>query len=206
MYLPAHFNQPDLPTLHAFMKRYSFAVLCSVDESGTPFASHLPLLFDPDAGSHGSLIGHVAKANPQWKHADGHSVLAVFSGPHAFVSPAWYEAENVVPTWNYLAVHATGTFRAVHEPEELLRIVADLVDVYESGRPQPWRLDPSSEYTQRMLKGIVGFRIEITRLEGKWKLNQNHPPERRAKVIRALREQGGPDALAIADWMEKLAE
>jgi transcriptional regulator len=211
MYLPTHFSQPDVAVLHAFMKQHSFALLCSVDEAGVPFASHLPLLFEPQDTGHGILVGHMAKANPQWRHADGRSVLAVFSGPHAFISPAWYESENVVPTWNYLAVHVTGTFRAIHDSSELLRIVSDMVDVYEGGprrqdaaRSAAWRLDPSSEYTQGMLKGIVGFRIEITRLEGKWKLNQNHPPERRAKVVRALREQGGADALAIADLMERM--
>jgi transcriptional regulator len=205
MYLPSHFEQSDPATLHAFVRRHSFAVLCSVDADGVPFASHLPLLLEPDAPGPGVLVGHMARANPQWRHADDRDVLAVFSGPHAYVSPSWYEAENVVPTWNYLAVHATGTFRATHDRDALLRIVRDTVSVYEGSRPRPWVLDSSSEFIERMLAGIVGFRIEITRLEGKWKLNQNHPPERRAKVIRALREQGGEDALRIAEWMERSA-
>jgi transcriptional regulator len=203
MYVPAAFRQSDLATLHAFLRRHSFAVLCSTDEGGTPFASHLPLLFDERAKPAGVLVGHMARANPQWRHADGRPVLAVFAGPHAYVSPSWYEAEQVVPTWNYVAVHATGTFRAMHERDALLEIVRATVAVYEGPRPQPWQVGEPDEYLERMLRGIVGFRIEIERLEGKWKLSQNRPAEQRERVRRALRDQGGADAEAIADLMER---
>jgi transcriptional regulator len=199
MYLPSHFRQPDLAALHRLMRQRSFAVLCSTDEQGVPFASHLPLLLDPTPP--GVLVGHMARANPQWRHADGRPVLAVFSGPHVYVSPSWYEADEVVPTWNYVAVHAAGVFRAVHDRDALLRIVQETVAVYEGGRPRPWPLDPSA-YLDRMLRSIVGFRIVIERLEGKWKLSQNQPAERQAKVLRALRETPGEDAEAIADLME----
>jgi transcriptional regulator len=202
MYIPPAFRQSDLDTLHAFIEQHSFAVLCSAGE-GVPFASHLPLLLERRAAPLGVLVGHMARANPQWRHADGRTVLAVFAGPHAYVSPAWYEADDVVPTWNYAAVHATGVFRAVHDRDELLQIVRATVAVYEGPRPQPWRLGEPGEYLERMLKGIVGFRIEIGGLEGKWKLSQNHPAERRARVVRALRAQGGEDAEAIADLMER---
>jgi transcriptional regulator len=206
MYVPSYFNQPDLATLHQFIERHSFALLCSSGADGTPFASHLPLLLDRQSAAPGVLVGHMARANPQWRHADGRPVLAVFHGPHVYVSPAWYEAEDVVPTWNYVAVHATGVFRALHDRDALLRIVSDSVAYYESSRPQPWRLDVSGAYLERMLKGIVGFRIEIEKIEGKWKLSQNHPAERRAKVVRALRERGGPDDEAIARMMEQASE
>jgi transcriptional regulator len=205
LYIPASFHQSDLPTLHAFIERHSFAVLCSTAEDGTPFASHLPLLLDRTTPP-GVLVGHVARANPQWRHADGRGVLAVFAGPHAYVSPSWYEAAEVVPTWNYVAVHATGVLRAVHDRDALLKIVGDMVTRYEASRPRPWTLDVPADYLERMLRGIVGFRIEITRLEGKWKLSQNHDAERRRKVRRALREQGGEDATAIADLMEQAGE
>jgi transcriptional regulator len=148
----------------------------------------------------------MARANPQWRHADGRPVLAVFSGPHAYVSPAWYEAEDVVPTWNYVAVHATGVFRAVHGRDGLLGIVRDTVAVFEGGRPRPWALGGSREYLDRMLKGIVGFRIEVGRLEGKWKLNQNHPEERRRKVVRALEQAGDQQAREIARLMAEMLE
>jgi transcriptional regulator len=201
LYVPSVFGQTDLGTLHAFIERYSFAVLCSTDEDGVPFASHLPLLLDRTT-TPGTLVGHLAKANPQWRHADGRDVLAVFAGPHAYVSPSWYEATEVVPTWNYVAVHATGVFRAVHDRDELLKIVGALVTRYESARPRPWTMDLPDDYLDRMLRGIVGFRIEVRRLEGKWKLSQNQDAERRRKVRQALREKGGEDATAIADLME----
>ncbi len=202
MYVPAAFQEPDLTTLHRFIEGHSFALLCSPGE-GAPFASHLPLLLDRQGPPLGALVGHVARANPQWRHADGQRVLAVFSGPHAYVSPAWYEAENVVPTWNYVAAHATGVFRAVHDRDALLEIVRSTVEAYEASRPRPWQLGERNDYLDRMLGGIVGFRIEIEALEGKWKLSQNHPAERREKIVRALREQGGEDAEAIARLMEE---
>jgi transcriptional regulator len=204
VYIPAHFNQPDLAALHAVIERRSFALLCSAGAADAPFASHLPLLLDRNAAPPGALVGHMARANSQWRYADGRPVLAVFSGPHAYVSPSWYEAEEVVPTWNYVAVHVAGVFRAVHDRDALLAIVRDAVAFFEGGRPQPWTLDLSVASLDRLLRGIVGFRIVIETIEGKWKLNQNHPPERRRKVVRALRQEGGEDAEAVADLMERM--
>ncbi len=200
MYVPTAFQQSDLATLHAFMEQYSFALLCSTVEAGIPFASHLPLLLDRQSGV---LVGHMARANPQWRHADGRPILAVFSGPHVYVSPSWYEAEQVVPTWNYAAVHVNGVLHAIHERDALLRIVQDAIAHFEGDGPQAWRLDAPAEFIDRMLKGIVGFRIEITGIEGKWKLSQNQPADRREKVRRALREQGGEEAASIAELMER---
>jgi transcriptional regulator len=145
----------------------------------------------------------MARANPQWQHADGQRVLVVFSGPHAYVSPAWYETEDVVPTWNYVAVHVTGVLRVLHDPEALLALVSETVRFYEQSRPRPWQMTGSPGYIERMLRGIVGFRIEIENIEGKWKLGQNHSQERRAKVALALREKGGEDAEALAALMEQ---
>ena len=205
MYIPQAFAEADQGKLHGFIEAHSFGLLVSAHEGG-PFASHLPFLLERDAGPHGTLVGHMARANPQWRHADGRPVLAVFSGPHAYVSPAWYEAEDVVPTWNYVTVHATGVFRAVHDRDALLGIVRDTVAVHEGGRPRPWTLDVSGEFLDRMLKGIVGFRIEVGRLEGKWKLNQNHPEERRRKVVRALEQAGDQQAREIARLMAEMLE
>jgi transcriptional regulator len=202
VYIPASFRQTDLAELHRCIQRHGFALLCSVGDDGTPFASHLPLLLDRSGPGPGTLVGHMARANPQWQHADGRPVLAVFSGPHVYVSAAWYEAEDVVPTWNYVAVHATGVFRAIHDRDALLSIVRDFVAFYERGKAQPWHVSGSPEYLDRMLRAIVGFHIELTGIEGKWKLNQNQPAERRGKVVRALRAQGGEDAQAIADLMD----
>ena len=137
------------------------------------------------------MIGHVARTNPQWQQLSGQTVLAIFSGPHAYVSPSWYEADQVVPTWNYVAVHVYGRATIIEDKNSLLEIVEKLVKVYEQPMPQPWSFDAATVFAQRMLAQIVGFRIDIERIEGKWKLNQNQPIERREKVVRALQKRGG---------------
>jgi transcriptional regulator len=185
MYLPKHFAETDVPRLHAAIERYSFATLVS-SAADRMQGSHLPLLLDRESGPAGTLVGHMARANLQWREAAGKQVLAIFHGPHAYVSPAWYEADEVVPTWNYVAIHAQGTLTPIEDARELLQIVARTVRLYESGREHPWRLDEQAEYVARLLPQIVGFRIPVDRLEGKWKLNQNHPPARRRLVIQAL--------------------
>ena len=203
MYVPPHFAESDPARLHDFIERYSFGLLVS-QVGGVPFASHLPFLLDRTAGPHGTLLGHVARANPHWRELAGQTALAVFSGPHAYVSPTWFEAENVVPTWNYVAVHAYGQAAVVEDRAALLEIVQRSVAVYESAMPRPWVLDGSSAFVGRQLGRIVGFRIEIERLEGKWKLNQNHPVERRKKVADTLSRQSGDDARAVAEMMRAM--
>ncbi|QDT56671.1 Protease synthase and sporulation protein PAI 2 [Caulifigura coniformis] len=203
MYTPSSFRVDDLTTLHAFMERYSFAMLCS-STNGEQQATHLPLLLDRDSGPHGQLIGHMARANPQWKRAAGSQVMAIFAGPHAYISPTWYESNETVPTWNYAAVHAYGTFQPIEDDARLREIVRRTVDVYERSMPRPWSMDVvPPETIDKLLLGIVGFEIRIDRLEGKWKLNQNHPVERREKVVRALTATGRPDDVAIADLMRR---
>lgn len=202
MYVPATFAENDLSVLHDFIERNSFALLVSQADD-RPFASHLPLLLERTAGPNGTLVGHMARANPHGRDLDTQTVLCVFSGPHAYISPTWYEAENVVPTWNYTAVHAYGRVRLIHDPEPLLNIVRDSIAVYEKGMPRPWSLGPSDTFVDRLLAQIVGFRIEIERIEGKFKLNQNHPAERREKVIRALEAVGDENALAVAGLMAR---
>jgi transcriptional regulator len=203
MYVPPHFAVSDPAQLHDLIERYSFGLLVS-QVGGVPFASHLPFLLDRTAGPHGILLGHVARANPHWRELAGQKALAVFSGPHAYVSPTWYEAENVVPTWNYVAVHAYGRAAVVDDHAALLDIVQRTLAVYEAALPRPWTLDGSSAYIGRQLGSIVGFRIEIERLEGKWKLNQNHPVERRKKVADILGMQSGHDAQAVAAMMRRM--
>jgi transcriptional regulator len=203
MYVPPHFAETDPAKLHDFIERYSFGLLVS-QVGGAPFATHLPFLLERDAGPHGTLVGHMARANPHWKELANQPALAVFSGPHAYISPAWYEAENVVPTWNYVAVHATGRVELVEDPAALFDIVRRSVNVYESGKPRPWVLGERSTFTDRLLDQIVGFRLTVERLEGKWKLNQNHPVERRKNVVDALTGQGGEDANAMAAMMREM--
>jgi transcriptional regulator len=201
MYLPPVFAETDLAKLHAFIEQNSFGLLVS-QVDGQPFASHLPLLLNRRAGPYGCLIGHLARANPQWREAAGQQVLAVFSGPHAYISPRWYEAELVVPTWNYVAVHAYGSFAIVDDRDALTDILHQFVRVYEQSMPQPWALTGPEEFVRRMVAQVVGFHIPIERLEGKWKLNQNQPAERRTKVIRVLRERGDETSQAVAALME----
>jgi transcriptional regulator len=200
MYLPAAFAESDLTKLHDFIEQNSFGSLVSQFD-GLPFASHLPFLLERQTGPRGCLIGHTARANPQWEQAGGQTVLAVFFGPHAYISPSWYEADQVVPTWNYVAVHAYGRLQIIEDHDSLLAIVQRMVQVYEQGMPRPWSFAAPSTFVDRMLTQIVGFRIEIDRIEGKWKLNQNHPADRRRKVMRALQERRDENSHAVAAIM-----
>jgi transcriptional regulator len=202
MYIPAPFAESNLARLHDFIERNSFGLLVS-QVDGSPFGSHLPLLLERTAGPHGTLIGHMARANPQWTHADGQIGLAIFSGPHAYVSPTWYESEQVVPTWNYVAVHAYGNLQVIDDASAVRTIVERTVGYYEQGMPHPWTFDGSTTFATRMLGQIVGFRLEIERIEGKWKLNQNHPVERRKKVIEVLERANDENSRAIAALMHE---
>jgi transcriptional regulator len=203
MYIPAAFAEADLTRLHEFIGQNSFGLLVSPVD-GLPFASHLPFLLDRAVGPYGTLVCHVARANPQWQQAAGQTALAIFSGPHAYVSPTWHEAENVVPTWNYTAIHVYGQVEAVEDKAALLNLVQKMVHFYEQAMPRPWSFDPSSTFVERMLAQVVGIRIEIEKIEGKWKLNQNHPVEHRKNVARALRERQDENAQAIAAMMQAM--
>lgn len=200
MYLPASFAEHDRERLFALMERESFATLVS-QVDGRPFATHLPLLLERASGECGRLVGHVAKANPQAAASDGQEVLVMFQGPHAYVSPRWYAEENVVPTWNYVAVHAYGRLQVIDDPAETIQVLADYVARYERGGEGGWRFDPTTDYAQRMAAAVTAFRIDLTRLEGKWKLNQNHSAERRERVIAALEAQPDENSQAIARLM-----
>jgi transcriptional regulator len=201
MYVPSSFGETDLEKLHEFIDRHSFATLIS-QAGNEPFATHIPLLLNRNRGPRGTLTGHMARANPHWQTADGQRVLVIFSGPHVYISPGWYESSDVVPTWNYVTVHAYGTLRLIKNRDDLVALIRTLVERYESNQATPWWLDSQNEaFVSRMLDAIVGFEIEIDRLEGKWKLSQNNPPERREKVIRQLRTSNRPEAQQIADLM-----
>lgn len=202
MYIPPSFLETDPNKLHVFMEQHSFATLISSHE-GEPVASHLPLLLDREVGQHGRLIGHMARANSHLQTAANQRALAVFHGPHAYVSPGWMEAQNVVPTWNYVTVHAYGTLRLIEDRDRLRDIVRRTVETYEAHRATPWSMSqPEAEFIDKLLAAIVGFEIDIDRLEGKWKLNQNHPIERREQIMRGLRETGRHDELQIAELMD----
>lgn len=200
MYIPASFEQTDRAVLVDFIRRHSFGLLVSQSQ-GSLFATHLPLLVEDKAGENGHLLGHVARANPQWKDLAGQQVLAVFSGPHAYVSPTWYETEQMVPTWNYLAVHVYGRCELVTDETEAVRMLAQTVAIYERPLPMPWQLDTDDAYVRKLIGAIVAFRVVIERIEGKWKLGQNHPAERRENAARHLADSAAADARTIAELM-----
>lgn len=185
MYIPPHFKVDDAETLTAFLHANSFANLVTV-VNGEPFATHLPLLFRPETNT---LIGHLAKANPQCEHLESaESVLAIFTGPHGYISPRWYTHAPAVPTWNYTAVHVYGKPKLITELEKLTELVLALEAHFE---PYPLAYDPA--FLAPKLKGIVGVEIEVSRIEGKFKLSQNIPAESRGKVIETLKRGGNTD-------------
>ena len=201
MYLPPHFEQHDPAALHALMREHPLAALVSSGPDG-PTADHLPLQFDATAGEHGTLLGHVARANPLWRVAAGQPVLALFRGPQAYVSPSWYPAKaathKVVPTWNYAVVHAHGVLEAVDDAPWLRRLVGRLTEQHEAARPAPWSVDDApADYVQQLLRAIVGIRIPVVRLVGKWKVSQNRSAADRLGVADGL-AQGPADAREMA--------
>jgi len=199
MYIPSSFSEIERTRLFDFIDEHNFGLLVSqLDRE--PFATHLPLLLDRKAGPFGTLLGHMARVNPQWQTADRH-VLVVFSGPHAYISPSWYEAENVVPTWNYVAVHVYGSLHIVEDGEPTVKILRDFVSFHERSMPAPWSFPDGDAYIGRLAQAVVAFRIEITRIEGKWKLGQNHSRQRREKVIDALARRRDENSQAIAALM-----
>jgi len=197
MYIPTHFAQTDERTLWDFVDEHAFGTLLTVVD-GQPFASHLPFLIDRGARV---LQCHVARANPQWQQlAAAPRVLAIFAGPHGYVSPTWYAAPNV-PTWNYAVVHARGQSRIVDDAEHTRRHVEALAAKFERGNAKPWMPD----YDARRLAGIVGVEIRVTQLDGKFKLSQNRSAADRAGVVAALQESGSDNDVALAHLMEAAA-
>jgi len=195
MYLPAHFREDDPAILQAFIRDNSFGILVTQHE-GVPFATHLPFLFDAGRGPHGTLIAHMALGNPQWRSFhEQREALAIFSGPHAYVTPSWYEVELSVPTWNYAIVHAYGTLGLLNA-DELRDQLNELVRVNEAGFEQPWPNQLPGDYREKMMRGVVGFTMQITRLEGKFKMSQNRGPRDQARVIAEF-EETHPDVAQV---------
>jgi transcriptional regulator len=204
MYIPSHFAG-DEATGQEIMQAHSWALLMTSDEQGAPLATHLSLIWLNDGTPNGSLIGHMARANAHWKlferPADS---LALFWGPHAYVSPTWYAPGPKVPTWNYVTVHAYGRPQVITETPLVLRVLSELAKAYESGAGE-WNLGalpPGNAEAQT--KGIVAFRMPLSRVETKIKLSQNRDLEDRQRVIAKLEESDGQDAQATAAWMKRV--
>ncbi len=202
MYVPPHFKQSDLAVLQDAIRGSGLATLVSLGADGL-IASHVPLMLDADSSPNGTLIGHLAKGNPQWRSVTaGVEALAIFQGPDAYITPSWYatkrEHGKVVPTWNYVAIHAYGPIEFFSDADELLDVVTKLTDRFEQPRAVPWAVDDAPpDFIQAHLKGIVGFRMPITRIDGKWKMSQNRPVEDRAGVAEGLRAEGRDAAAAL---------
>jgi transcriptional regulator len=202
MYLPKHFEITDRPALHDLMRQFSFATLVTVHE-GRPVAGHLPFILDSQRGEYGTLIAHMARANPQWKaFAEEAEALVIFQGPHTYISPSWYDVHPSVPTWNYAAIHAYGMPRLVTDEDQVRAALRALVDQHEQGFATPWTMDLPEDYLGKMSKGIVAFEMPITKLEGKFKLSQNRTEHDRERVIAALAESADPLAQGVRTMME----
>ena len=197
MYVPDWYHERNVTALHALIRAHAFAAMVT-DVEGSPFASHLPFLLDSSRGAFGTLRAHMARPNPQWlSFGNAREALIVFQGPHAYISPSWYEAQPAVPTWNYAVVHAYGVPLCVDEPALREILLATVAAFETSGIARPLEED----YFDKMARGVVGFEIEITRLEGKLKLSQNRSEQDRLRVIEALGKSDHEIERDLADLM-----
>ena len=214
MYQPEHYRIDDVAQMHALMRAHPFAAIVTCGASGL-FATHVPTLLKveddgEDALAHGVIECHIARANPHWKDiAEAPEALAIFSSPHGYVTPNWYPSKQehgkVVPTWIYGAVHAYGRIEVMQDQAWLRRHVGELTDQQEASQPVPWAVsDAPEDFTKVMLRGIVGFRIAITRLEGKLKMSQNREVAERKAVADGLRARNGDGDAALAETVTRL--
>ena len=199
MYIPSHFKITDETIAYDIIKEHSFATLFS-QHNGLPFATHLPLLLNKD---NTYLYGHFARPNPQWKDLKNQTVLAVFHGPHCYISPSWYETNEAVPTWNYVTVHVYGEVELMEDENELMGSFQEMVLKYEAP-DSPYKLeDVDAGFLAGMSKGVQGFKIKIHKIEGKAKLSQNHSLQRKELVINQLEQSSKSNEQQIALLMKE---
>ncbi len=205
MYIPAHFREDDLTTLQALMREYSFATLVSTGDDGVPIATPLPFLLETEPQPYGTLKAHMALGNPQWRtFRPEREVLVIFQGPHAYITPSWYETTLSVPTWNYATVHAYGIPHIIEDPEALREHLHLLVNTHEAQFVTPWTLEQlPDDFVEKMMKGVVGFSIALTRLEGKFKMSQNRVPGERARVAAELNQSHDPSRAAVGELVQR---
>ena len=211
MYTPPHFREDDISLLHETIRTIAFGTLVTLGPDGL-VASHVPMLLEADKGERGTVTGHLAKANIQAKSGPSDiEALAIFQGPDAYITPNWYatkkEHGKVVPTWNYVAVHVYGPITFFEDAERLRDQVASLTDRHEAANSKPWALNDAPEkFVQGQLKGIVGFEIPISRMDGKWKLSQNRPAADKEGVIRGLEARDGADKPITVETRQALGQ
>ena len=208
MYDVAAFREERIEVLHALIAAHPLATLVTLTADGLE-ANHIPLLIDPQAAPYGTLRGHVARNNPMWRTFKSDTeVLAIFQGPHGYITPSWYpsKAQNgkVVPTWNYATVHAYGPLKIFEDAEWLRALVTQLTESQESQRERPWQVsDAPTDYIDTMLKAIVGIEIPLRRLHGKWKMSQNRLPQDKAGVVQGLEAKGDASSRAMRETMRR---
>ncbi|MFO1114002.1 MAG: FMN-binding negative transcriptional regulator [Rhodospirillales bacterium] len=205
MYIPPAFREDDLAALHETMRETRLANLITATAEGL-IATPLPLFLEPEEGPYGTLYGHLARANSQWKLSPTGDAMALFTGPNAYVSPSWYPAKQehgkVVPTWNYVAVHAYGPAEFFEDTDRLLKVVIRLTDLNERQRSNPWAVTDAPEaFVRAQLRGIIGLRLQVTRLEGKRKMSQNRGTEDREGVAAGLAASDRASDRAVAALM-----
>lgn len=204
MYNPSHFTESRPPVLHALIRAHPLATLVTLSDDGLA-ANPIPLLLRPDGSDLGVLVGHVARANPVWSATKLEvPVLAVFQGLQAYISPSAYptkaEHGKVVPTWNYCVVQGRGTLQVHDDPQWIHQQVSELTRQQEASQAAPWAVDDAPrDYTETMLRALVGIEIPLTQLMGKWKVSQNQPAANQAGVVQALEHQGDTASVAMAD-------
>ena len=200
MYVPKLFAVEDVPRLQDFMEEFNFATLVT-QRGGELTASHVPFILDRTVEPYGALRAHIAIRNPQLKDLQsGSQALVIFQGPHTYISPSWYVNPENVPTWNYTVVHAYGVPK-VGNKAAMVALLKDLVAKHEGSFERPWDFDSNARWVQKMLNEIVAFEIQIDKLQGKFKLNQNRAPEDRAGVIERLLASEDPAQRAVASLM-----
>lgn len=211
MYVPEVFEEKRVAVLHDLIRKYPFGTLVTFNERGLE-ANHLPFLVEATPEPFGILYAHVSRANPVWRDVSSTTeVVAVFQGPQGYISPSWYatrtEAGMVVPTWNYAVVHAYGRLEAVQDAAWLRSVVDRLTNTHEAGQAEPWSISEApAHYIEKQLTAIVGLKLTLTRLLGKWKMSQNRPPQDRAGVTRTLLQQGTESSAAMAESIENANE
>jgi transcriptional regulator len=199
MYLPSAFEIEDRDAMYAVIRENNFGALIN-QVDGAPFATHLPFMIEDDV-----LVAHMARANPQWRgFTDGAPVLCIFQGPHAYISPTWYDSPDMVPTWNYVAVHVRGTPRIIDDPARAYATLQRLVESQEIRQPIPWRLsDQNRDKIDALLRSIIVFEIPIDQIDGKAKMNQNRTEADRRGAIAGLQETGGAGDADVAEFMRR---
>ena len=204
MYIPKFNEETRLDVMHALIETQPLATLVTMSNSGL-IATHLPMVLARSEGPHGTLRGHLSRANSQWRNLNPSiEALAIFSGAHHYISPSWYpekaEDGKVVPTWNYAVIHVYGPLKIIEDPAWLLSHLNTLVTQHESSFPTPWKTsDAPSDYIASQIKGIVGLELPITRIEGKWKVSQNKSERTLHAVEQGLEDLNTPEALAMRD-------